>query len=76
MSVVHLLSKILCSINGCQRQYSVLRSSIRHIKQQHNAFWDTHWNISKEATLSSDIHNASSAEMIPAVDFDSSFRVG
>ena len=39
------LSKILCSINGCQRQYSVLHSHIRQIKQQHFRFWDTHWNI-------------------------------
>ena len=59
MSLVHPLSKVLCSINGCQRQYSVLCSYIRYIKQQHTAFWDTHWNIPKETTLSNDIHNHS-----------------
>ena len=74
MSLVHPLSKILCSVNGCQRQYSVLRSYIRHIKQYDIAFWDTHWNISKETTLSNDIYNNSSAEMIPAVDFDSGLQ--
>ena len=74
MFLVHPLSKILCSINGFQRQYSVLRSEIRHIKQQHIAFWDTHWNISKETTLSNDIHNNSSAEMLPAVHLDSSLQ--
>ena len=74
MSLIHPLSKILCSNNGCQRQYSILRSYIRHIKQQHIAFWDTNWNISKETTLSNDIHNNSSAEMILAVDFDSSLQ--
>ena len=47
MSLVHPLWKILCSIHSCQIQYSVLRSYIRHIKQQHIAFWDTHWNISR-----------------------------
>ena len=73
MFLVHPLSKILCSINGCQRQYSVLRSYIRHIKQQHIGFWDAHWNISKETTLSNDIHNKSSIE-IQAVDFDSSLQ--
>ena len=51
-----------------------MRSYIRHIKQQHTAFWDTHWNISNETTLSNDIHNNSSAEMIPAIDFDSSLQ--
>ena len=71
MSLVHSLSKILCSVNGCQRQYSVLSSYIRHIKEHHIAFWDTHWNISKEIALSNDIYNNSSAEMIPVVDFDS-----
>ena len=74
MSLVHPLSKILCSINGCQRQYSVLRSYVRHINQQHIAFWDAHLNISKETTLSNGIHNNSSAEMIPAVDFDISLQ--
>ena len=74
MSLVHPLSKILCSINGCQRQYSILRSYVRHINQQHIAFLDTHWNISKETTLSNDIHNNSSAEMIRAVDFDISLQ--
>ena len=74
MSLVHPLSKILCSINGCQRQYSVLRSYVRHINQQHIAFWDAHLNISKEITLSNGIHNNSSAEMIPAVDFDISLQ--
>ena len=74
MSVIHLLSKILCSINGCQRQYSVLRSYVRHINQQHIAFWDAHLNISKETTLSNGIHNNSSAEMIPAVVFDISLQ--
>ena len=69
MSLVHPLWKILCSIHSCQIQYSVLRSYIRHIKQQHIAFWDTHWNISKETTHSNGIHNNSSAETIPAVDF-------
>ena len=73
MFLVHPLSKILCSINGCPIQYSVLRSYIRHITQ-HNAFWDTHWSISKETTLSNDIHNSSSAEMIPAYDFNSSLQ--
>ena len=68
MSLVHPLSKILC------RQYSVLRSYIRHIKQYDIAFWDTHWNISKETTLSNDIHNNRSAEMIRAVDFDISLQ--
>ena len=68
------LSIVLCSINGCQRQYPALRSYIRHIKQQHIAFWDTHWNISKETTLSNDIHNNSTAEMIPAVDFDTGLQ--
>ena len=74
MSLVHPLSKVLCSVNGCQRQYSVLRSYISHIKQKRTAFFDTHWNISKETTFSNDIHNNSSAEMIPAVDFDSSLQ--
>ena len=74
MSLVHPLSKILCSINGCQRQYFILRSYVRHINQQHIAFLDTHWNISKETTLSNDIHNNSSAEMIWAVDFDISLQ--
>ena len=69
MSLFNQLSKILRSINGCQRQYSVLRYYIRHIKQQHITFWDTHWNITKETTLSNDIYNNSSAEMIPAADF-------
>ena len=69
MSLVHPLWKILCSIHSCQIQYSVLRSYIRHIKQQHIAFWDTHWNLSKETTHSNGIHNNSSAETIPAVDF-------
>ena len=73
MSLVHRLSKILCSINGCQRQYSVLRSFIRHIKQQHIGFWDVHWNISKEITHSNGIHNNSSIEK-QAVDFDSYLR--
>ena len=68
MSLFDQLSKILRSINGCQRQYSVLRYCIRHIKQQHITFWDAHWNISKETTLSNDIHNNSSAEMIRVVD--------
>ena len=63
MPLVHPLSKILCSINGCQRQYSVLRSYIKHIKQQHIAFWDTHWNISKVTTLSNDIRHNGSADM-------------
>ena len=49
-------------------------SYIRHIKQYDIAFWDTHWNISKENTLSNDIYNNSSAEMIPAVDFDSGLQ--
>ena len=48
-----------------------MRSFIRYIKQQHIGFWNTHWNISKETTLSNDIYN-SSAEMITAVDFDPS----
>ena len=74
MSLVHLLLKVLCSINGCQRQYSVLPSYIRHFKQQQTPFWDTHWNMSKETALSNYIHNNSSAEMIPAVDFDSSLQ--
>ena len=74
MSLVHPLSKILCCINGCQRQYSVLRSYVRHINQQHIAFWDAHLNISKETTLSNGIHNNSSAEMIPAVVFDISLQ--
>ena len=74
MSLVHPLSKILCSINGCQRQYFILRSYVRHINQQHIAFLDTHWNISKETTLSNDIHNNSSAEMIWAIDFDISLQ--
>ena len=74
MSLAHPLSKILCNIAGCQRQYFVLRSYIRHIKQQHIAFWDTRWNIFKETTFSNDIHNNSSAEMIPAVDFDFSLQ--
>ena len=73
MSLVHPLSKILCSINGCQRQYSVLSSYIRHIKQQHIGFWDAHWNISKETTLSNDIHNNSSIEK-QTVDFDSNLQ--
>ena len=46
MSLVHPLSKILCSIDVSQRQYSVLRSYIRHIKQRDIGFWDAHWNIS------------------------------
>ena len=71
MSLVYPLSKVLYNINDCQRQYSVLCSYIRHIKQQHAAYWNTHWNISKETKLSNDIHNNSSAEMIPTVDFDS-----
>ena len=74
MSLAHPLSKILCSVNGCQRQCSVLRSYIRHIKQQQTAFSDTHWNISKETTLSNDIHNNSGAERIQLVDFDSSIQ--
>ena len=74
MSLVHPLSKVLRSINGCQRQYSVLRSYIRRIKRQHIAFWDIRWNISKKTTLSNDIHNNSSADMTPAVDFDSSLQ--
>ena len=74
MSLVHPLSKVLCSINVCQIQYSVLHSYIRHIKQQHTAFWDIHWNISKETTLSNDIYKNSIAEMIPAAHFDSSFQ--
>ena len=49
-------------------------SYIRHIKQYDIAFWDTHWNISKETTLSNDIHNNSTAEMIPAVDFDTGLQ--
>ena len=73
-SLVHPLSKFLCIINNFQRQYSVSRSHIRHIKQQHIAFWDTHLNISKETTLSNGIHNNSSAEMVPVVDFDSSLQ--
>ena len=73
ISLVHPLSKILCGINGCQRQYSVLRSYIRHIKQQHIGFWDAHWNMSKETTLSNDIHNNSSIEL-QATDFDSSLQ--
>ena len=55
MSLIHPLSKILCNINGCQRQCSILRSYIRDIKQQHIAFWDNHWNISRETILSNDI---------------------
>ena len=74
MSLAHLLLKVFCSINGCQRQYFVLRSHIRHFKQQHTPFWDTDWNISKETALSNYIHNNSSAEMIPAVDFDPSLQ--
>ena len=74
MSLVHPLSKVLCSVNGCQRQYSVLRSYISHIKQKRTTFLDTHWNISKETTFSNAIHNNSSVEMIPAVGFDSSLH--
>ena len=73
ISLVSPLLKISCSINGCQRQYSVFRSYIRHIKQQHIGFWDAHWNISKETTLSNDIHNNSSIEK-QAVDFDSNLQ--
>ena len=69
MSLVQPLSKVLRSINGCQRQY--LRSYIRYFKQQHIAFWDIHWNISKETTLSNGIYNISTAGMISAVDFKS-----
>ena len=65
---------VLCSINSCQRQYPALRSYIRHIKQQHIAFWDTHRNISKETTLSNEIHNNTSAEMIPVVHLDPSLQ--
>ena len=66
---IHYRKSYIASINCCQRQYTVLRSYIRHIKQQHIAFWDTHWNLSKETTHSNGIHNNSSAETIPAVDF-------
>ena len=72
MSLVHPLSKVLRSINGCQRQY--LRSYIRYFKQQRIAFWDIHWNISKETTFSNGIHDISIAGMISAVDFDSSLQ--
>ena len=75
MPLVHPLSNILRSINGCQRQHSVLRSYIRHIKQQHIAFWDIYWNISKEPTLSNDIHNNSSSEMIPQLTSIVAFRI-
>ena len=51
-----------------------MRSYIRHIKQQQIAFWDTHWNISKETALSNDIHNNSGAERIQVVEFDSSIQ--
>ena len=61
MSLVHPLSKVLRSINGCQRQYSFFRFYIRYIKQQHIVFWGIHWNISKETTLSNGIRNISSA---------------
>ena len=74
MSLVHPLSKILRSINGSQRQNSILPSYIRHIKLQFIVFWDTHWKTSKETTLSNDNHNNSSAEMIPTVDFDSNLQ--
>ena len=70
---VYPLSKILYSINSYQRQYSVLRSCIRYIKQQHIRFWDTHWNISKETTAPSDIHN-NNIEMLQAAGFDSSLQ--
>ena len=36
------LSKVLRSINVCEGQYSVLHFCVRHIKQQHIAFWDIH----------------------------------
>ena len=71
---IHYRKSYVASINSCQRQHTVLRSYIRHIKQQHIAFWDTHWNISKETTLSNDIHNNSSAEMIQAVEPNSSLQ--
>ena len=72
MSLVHPLSKVLRSINGCQRQY--LCSYIKYFKQQHIAFWDIHWDISKETTLSDGIHNISTAGMISSVDFESSLQ--
>ena len=72
MSLVHPLSKVLRSINGCQRQH--LRSYIRYFKQQRIAFWDIHWNISKETTFSNGIHDISIAGMISAVDFDSNLQ--